>query len=103
MTLMSTKYFCQKNYFEAIFFSYKQLCEKRCGISAITESRKLKNLDFVSIFQTLSRFCYNALTNLMSQYTKIYSNMIDNKKEIHMHKHMHFWYESKYALYALKN
>jgi hypothetical protein len=38
-------------------------------VSAITESWKLKNLDFVSIFQTLSRFCYNALNNLISQYT----------------------------------
>jgi hypothetical protein len=73
ITLMSSKYSCQKNYLEAIFFLYKRLREKR-GIylrlvSDITESWKLKN--FVSIFQTLSRFCYNALTNLISQYTII--------------------------------
>jgi hypothetical protein len=32
MTLMSTKYSCQKKLLEAIFFSYKRLCEKRGGI-----------------------------------------------------------------------
>jgi hypothetical protein len=46
--------------------------------SAITESRKLKNLDFVSIFQTLSRFCHNALPNLISRYTIIYRTYSDH-------------------------
>jgi hypothetical protein len=63
---MSSKY-SWKKLLRSLFFSYKRLCEKRCGISAITESWKLKNRDEVEIFQTLSRFCYNALTNLISQ------------------------------------
>jgi hypothetical protein len=53
----------------------KTLWDKRL-VGVIIESRKLKNLDFVSIFQTVSRFCYNALPNLISQYTKNRSNVL---------------------------
>jgi hypothetical protein len=71
MTLMPTKYSCQKNYFEAIFFRISDCAKNVVDIrlvSAITESRKLKNRDEVEIFQAISRLCYNALTNLISQY-----------------------------------
>jgi hypothetical protein len=45
MTLMSSKYSCQKNYFEVIFFRISDCAKKLWDIrlvSAITESRKLK-------------------------------------------------------------
>jgi hypothetical protein len=81
MTLMSSKYSYQQNYFKAIFFRISDCGKTLWDIrlrSAITESRKLKNLDFVLIFQTLSRFCYNALPNLISQYTIIYRTYSDH-------------------------
>jgi hypothetical protein len=69
MTLM-TLIFLLKNYFEAIFFCISDCAKNALWdirlVSAITESRKLK---------TLSRFCYNALPNLISQYTKYITNL----------------------------
>jgi hypothetical protein len=49
MTLMSSKYFCQKNCFEAIFFRISDCAKIVMGytVSAIIESRKLKNRDEV--------------------------------------------------------
>jgi hypothetical protein len=76
MTLMCSKYSCQKNYFEAISFCISDCAKNVVGYTvskchAITESRKLKNLEFFSIFPTISRFCYNVVINLISQYTII--------------------------------
>jgi hypothetical protein len=55
MTLMSSKYSCQKTYSEAIFFRISDCAKNVVGYTA----SKCHN----RISETLSRFCYNALTN----------------------------------------
>jgi hypothetical protein len=83
MTLMSSKYSCQKKYYEAIFFSYTCDCAKNfVGYTVSKWHNRISEVEksrFVSIFQTLSRFCYNALPNLISQYTILHNRLYEKK------------------------
>jgi hypothetical protein len=62
MTLMSSKYSCQKNYFEAIFFRISDCAKNVVAYTLSKYHTRISKLE--KSRRTLNRFCYNALTNL---------------------------------------
>jgi hypothetical protein len=67
MTLMSSKYSCQKNYFEAIFFRISDCAKNVMGYTVSKCHNRISEVE--KSRRSQSHFCYNALPNLISQYT----------------------------------
>jgi hypothetical protein len=67
MTLMSSKYSCQKKYFEDIFFRISDCAKNVVGYTVSKCHNRISEVE-----KSLSRFCYNAFPNLISQYTILY-------------------------------
>jgi hypothetical protein len=72
MTLMSSKYSCQKKYYEAIFFRIPAIVRKTLWdirlVSGITESRKLKNL---ASFRFFKLFLDSVIMHFLTLYPNI--------------------------------
>jgi hypothetical protein len=67
MTLMSSKYSCQKITSKSIQF-VQAIVRKMWDIRLVPKCHN-RISEVEKSTRSLSRFCYNALTNLISQYT----------------------------------